>query len=151
MINDSRGFSLLEVVASIVIITIILVSISQLILQTNETAVTNNEKLAVIHLADLTIERLKIESYIVEAALPDEESTTWDNWVNNNTCFPIPLNTDPENDLSIFMMNGQEYNITACATPQIEREKALGLVNVRIEVTTPRSKSKGHIEGFVKL
>lgn len=149
--KKADGFTLIEVVASIVIISIILISISQVIIQTKKTAVSNDEKLALIHLADTTLERLKIENYIVTAAIPDETSIEWKNWVENNQCLPIPLNSDPANDLSKITMNNHDYYISACATPQSEDEKNLGLINISIEVTSSTSKSKGYIEGFVKL
>lgn len=58
-IKSQRGFSLLEVVASIVLISIILLSFAQIFVQANSTANINNEKLVVINLADAYLERLK--------------------------------------------------------------------------------------------
>lgn len=144
---EDDGFTLVEVVAGIVIITIILLSSYQMLIQSNKAANDNNEKLAVIHLADATLERLKIENYFVQNAIP--ASNTWD------TCLDIPLNTDINNDLSKININNQTYHVSACLPPRSESDRivtnGLNLVNVRIKVVDEAGKHKSQIEGYVKL
>lgn len=54
-----NGFTLVETLASIVLLVIILLSFTQLFVQTNKAANINNEKLVVINLADGILEGLK--------------------------------------------------------------------------------------------
>src|SRR5690625_3773894 len=56
-----HGFTLIEVLASIVIISVILLGVIQLIGLTNKTAVSNNTKLVTINLARTTMERIKLQ------------------------------------------------------------------------------------------
>ena len=65
MVNNQKGFSLIEVIASIVIISIVLLSFFQLFVQSNKTAAANNEKLVVINLADAQLERLKLDHTVL--------------------------------------------------------------------------------------
>ena len=61
--NSEQGFSLVEVIASIVIIGIVLLSFSHFFINTNKTAVKNNEKLILMNLANAELERLKLVGY----------------------------------------------------------------------------------------
>lgn len=56
-----EGFALVEILASVVIISIILMGVFNFIIFSNKTAATNNEKLVAIHLAKSTMERIKVE------------------------------------------------------------------------------------------
>lgn len=49
---NNKGFTLVEVVAGLVLISIILLSFAQLFIQSNKTASHNNDKLVAIQLAD---------------------------------------------------------------------------------------------------
>ncbi|WP_203246779.1 type IV pilus modification PilV family protein [Sporosarcina beigongshangi] len=132
MKND-KGFSLLEVLASIVLLSIILLSFFQIFIQTNNTAVSNNEKLVVIHLADAVLERLKLDPFTKTLERPD--STTY-----NET--PTILTPDS------VVMNNKEYQITIKASQNTE-EKNIKLINVLVEVVAKNGRTKSSVEGYV--
>lgn len=60
-LKSEKGFSLIEVVASIVLISIILLMFAQIFVSTNHTAAVNTEKLVTINLADAVLAKLKSE------------------------------------------------------------------------------------------
>lgn len=80
--KKESGFTLIEVVASIVIITIILLSFSQLFIQSNKTAAYNNEKLVAINMAEAELERLKMSPF--SEHLPQIDSTKVYNFETNS-------------------------------------------------------------------
>jgi len=144
MLHNHHGFSLVEVVASIVLLGIILLSFGQLIIQSNSTALANNDKLVVIHLVDATLERLKIENHIVKEAYEKTEpqSGTSPCWKDINLT---------NYSLSQINVNETNYIVTACITEESASVLNLGLVNVLVEIEDEHGKRKSDIEGFVKL
>ena len=54
--KSERGFTLVEVLASVVIISIVLIGVVNLLIFTNKTAVSNNDKLVAINLAKASID-----------------------------------------------------------------------------------------------
>lgn len=101
MKQNEKGFTLVEVIASLVIITIVLLSIAQLVIQSNKTTSINNEKLVVIDLAEAVLERLEDESHIVKEAI---ESAA-----NPNSEIEIPLHSINFSNLSTETIGGKEY------------------------------------------
>lgn len=134
--RNERGFTLVEIIASLVIVTIVLISAAQLIIQTNKTAELNNEKLILINLADMTLERLKIEVPVgrITVPLPTLE----------NKKITLPSHYEK------ITLNGNEYTLEAKALTDSSRIQ-LKLINVRVVVTSSVSKSKGTIEGLVEV
>ncbi len=129
MKND-KGFSLLEVVASIVLLSIILLSFFQIFIQTNKTAVSNNEKLVVIHLADAVLERIKLDPFTDFLERPDGST------YNETKSIP-PV-----------VMNNKSYQVTIKASQNSE-EKNIRLVNVLVEVVAENGRTKSSVEGYV--
>lgn len=140
--NNEKGFTLVEVLAGIVIITIILISVAQIMIQSNKTAEANKNQLVVIHLADAMLERLKIENHVVKKAIPP--SNTWDKDIE------IELKNDSE-DYSTITINNQDYSISAYLTPRTNTIKDLNIVNVRVLVQDEKGKRKSEIEGYVEI
>ena len=64
-VKSRNGFTLVEVLAAIVIISIILIGVVNLLHFTNKTAYSNNAKLVSINLAKASIERIKLHRYYV--------------------------------------------------------------------------------------
>ena len=148
-ICPERGFSLIEVVASIVIITILLVSFSQLFVQANKTAAYNNEKLVTINLADAVLAKLRSETFTKNPTITDM-----------NDYFKEPTNIDPsKRKIPIeIQMNGQTYSISYKASQSgdviknsIFTEQTLDLIKVVVTVSAPNGKIKGSTEGYVVL
>lgn len=152
-ITKERGFTLIEVVASIVIIGIVLISFSQLFIQSNKTAVYNNEKLVTINLADATLTKLKAESFPKNSTITHAEVNKY--FVDNVEPDPAKKKAPLE-----INMNGKKYSVTysASQSPRVldvqnskNSEEELGLIKVVVTVTAPDGKIKGSSEGYVSL
>ena len=131
MQKREEGFSLIEVVASLVLVSIVLISFVQIFIQSNKTAVDNTEKIVVINLADAQLERLKIDSSILEGV----KNLTAGNKMTF-TLEPIKLNN-----------KFYSTNVTASLTDDEAKRK---LVNIVVTVSAPNNKTKSSIEGYIK-
>ena len=150
-IYKERGFSLIEVVASIVIIAILLISFSQLFIQANKTAAYNNEKLVTINLADAALARLQEETFAKNPSFTNVNNYFMDTSIKEPTEKKPPL---------AILMNGKSYSITYTASQNSKKElitnstyseKELDLIKVVVTVTAPDGKIKGSSEGYVSL
>lgn len=151
ILKSQRGISLVEVVAAIVIIGIILISFSQLLIQSNKLAHKNTEKLVTIQLADAMLERLK--------ANPSENSSILEKikpyCPGDNTLIK------PEDQVTTeIVMNSKTYHVTyfpsQCSKSNTFQNTTntdlnLKLVRVVVTVTAPNGKTKGSTEGYVSL
>ena len=138
--STQKGFTLVEVLASIVIISVVLVGVAQLMLFTNKTAVSNNSKLVTTHLAKATMERIKIEP---EAYFPFSNVTSEKKEYTKNNCHP----TDCE-QLYEFYVNDQTYDVTVQVS-QNEEESELDLINVFVKVKQTNKSTESCVEGYV--
>ena len=127
-IKKESGFTLIEIIASIVIITLVLLSFSQLFIQSSKTAAHNNEKLVLINLADAELERVRNDPF---------------------TLFTKPL-TSPISTTKTksLLLNGQNYNVTINAY-QSQDEFNMEIFNVLVTVGSNNSNSKTSVEGYV--
>lgn len=146
MKNNQKGFSLIEVIASIVIISIVLLSFFQLFIQSNKTAVANNEKLVVINLADAILERIK-----VTPIKEDSKILNVNDYFNSNSA---DSNIYPKS----MILNNTKYNINYLASQSSNTlknakysEKDLNLIKVVVTVTAENRKTKGSSEGYVSI
>lgn len=138
-IKKENGFTLIEVVASIVIITIVLTSFAALFIQNNKTAVYNNEKLVVINLAHAELERLKIDPFIKNGE-----------GVNNQGKITKPTTSNyTDKTTKITSLNNRDYTITITAN-QSAQEKIFKIINVTIEAMSSNGKAKNSVEGYVE-
>ena len=128
MEND-KGFSLIEVIASIVILSIVLLSFFQIFIQTNKTAVSNNEKLVVINLADAELERLKLDPSLAKDALVKQSH---------------PKQTVEKK----VELNDKDYIVSIRASQDADEQK-IKLINVLVQVVAEKSKTKSSVEGYV--
>lgn len=133
-LKQERGFSLIEVVASIVIITIILLSFSQLFIQSNKTAHYNNEKLILINLVDGQLERIQALSFSNIDALRDYISSV------NDT--PLQLNNKD------YTIKIEETNYKVDGTEK-QSNSDYNLIHLSVKVSINNSKSVA--EGYVKI
>ncbi|MFS0876910.1 type IV pilus modification PilV family protein [Solibacillus isronensis] len=143
---NKKGFTLLEVVASLAIISIILLSFAQLFVQSNRVAFFNNEKLIVTNLADAVLGRMQNTSYTAKRLGNNEPIA---NCSQPNTLKKL----SGEN----IQLNDKVYTVTytACQNSNIKNalnsEQNLNLVRVTVSVTTPNGKTTGKTEGYVVL
>lgn len=131
--KKESGFTLIEVVASIVIITIILLSFSQLFIQSNKTAAYNNEKLVAINMAEAELERLKMSPF--SEHLPQIDSTK---------VYNFETNSDIE---KLLYSGGESYYLNIKAT-QNSDEKNNKLINIVVKVKYKNSQST--VEGYIR-
>ncbi|ANU25651.1 type IV pilus modification PilV family protein [Planococcus versutus] len=135
MKND-RGFTLVEVLASLVILSIVLMSFTAVFANTNRLAVSNSEKLVVINLADAYLERVKVQpgEFIIYKEVKQPCTSPQKDW--------------QEKDSFIYEMNGKSYQIKISPT-QNATECNLSLLNVVVQVTAVNSKLSSAVEGYV--
>lgn len=136
--KNNKGFTLIEVIASLVIITIVLISFAQIFIQANKQASLNNEKLVVINLADAVLEKLK--------ATPVQKKTI----TNVNEYF--------QNEPTTMILNGKTYTISYQASQNSTKhtntnfsESELNFIRVVVTVISPNGKTKATTEGYVVI
>ncbi|MGE7997409.1 type IV pilus modification PilV family protein [Lysinibacillus sp. NPDC093190] len=138
LIKSQRGFSLIEVVASLVLISIILLSFAQIFISTNKTATVNTEKLVTVNLADAVLAKLKSE--------PLPKIATSD----LNQYFIGKSKSMGLNDKTYTITYTPSQNSTKYANSNFT-EKDLNLIKVVVTVTSPNGKTKGSSEGYVSI
>ncbi len=148
--KNQSGFTLIEVIASIMIITIVLISFSQIFIQSNKTASINTEKLVTINLADAMLARVQAKSYI---KITTTGATVQDYFIDRTKTDKKLMDPPLEIDL-----NGRTYTISYKASQSTSKpansgfsEKDLNLVKVVVTVTAPDGKTKGSSEGYVSI
>lgn len=140
MQKNQTGFTLVEILASIVILSVIFIGIFQLFMFTSKTATSNNTKLVTTHMAKATIERIKIdhESFFQqEKVKPDPIIYT------KNNCEPNHCE-----QLYEFFINDNVYEVEVKIS-QNANEKDLELINVVVTVEQIDKKVKSKVEGYV--
>lgn len=104
--NNEKGFTLIEVLASLVIVTIILLAFSQIFISNNQYANKNTEKLVVVNLADAYLERIRVTA----------------------------MYREKEIDFFVFEMNGKAYQVKV-ESNQTQEEKDRKIQNVVVTVS----------------
>ena len=96
-IFNNQGFTLMEVLASITLLSIIVLTFLQLFAFTNKVAVENNNKLVAVHLAKAMLERVKM---------------------NPGMYIDLPLDTCPQKNekgqclyTTSYPINGKNYEV----------------------------------------
>lgn len=148
-LKQQHGITLVEVVAAILIVGIVLISFSQLFIQSNRIAHKNNEKLITVNLADAMLVRLKSESFAYNSTITDPNRYFIDATQSDRTKKKPP---------TLIRMNDKNYEVSYSASQNNQMinnatysEKDLKLVKVVVTVTAPDGKTKGSSEGFVAL
>ena len=131
-VKNESGLTLIEVVASIVIITIILLSFSQLFIQSNKTAHYNNEKLVLINLADGQLERAQALSF---------------NSIGSLDTYLTSVNEVKLNDEK-YTIKIEKTNYKVGST---EKQSDSDYSLIHLSVTASINNSKSVAEGYVKI
>lgn len=136
--TTQSGFTLVEVIASIAIISIILLGVVQLMNFTNKTAISNNVKLVTTHLAKATIERMKIqpEDFFTQEQINGEPITY-------NSCLANQCD-----QLYRLRINDEPYEVTVTVS-QNDEETELSLINVIVTVEHVKRNITSTVEGYV--
>lgn len=140
ILKKERGFTLVELLASVVILSIIIIGIFQLFVFTSKTATSNQTKLVTTHLAKATIERVKVdaETFFPMDHIPDES-------IDKNNCHHYE---HVDCHLYEIKINDLDYDVVLDVS-QSEEEEALHLINVIVTVTQEESNLSSKVEGYV--
>lgn len=121
--KQEEGFTLVEILASVVIISIILFGVFNFIIFSNKTAATNNEKLVATHLAKSTLERIKVEIEEHKKRKQMDEHAVF-------PYFPLP----EKNQITPYQgkddKDAVSYDISYCSTTECETLYAPKVNNV---------------------
>ncbi|QBK25728.1 type IV pilus modification PilV family protein [Ureibacillus thermophilus] len=131
MIKNNQGFSLVEAVASIVLITIALLSFYSLFISSFNTANYNNDKLIAINLAEAELERIKLSPFETGNLPPVDYSVNYNQTIRKT---------------KEIYSGGDTYDLEIIAT-QNNNEKNNKLINVI--VTVEYNGKKSTVEGYV--
>lgn len=146
---EEKGFTLVEVLASTVIISIVLIGLLNFILFTNNTASINNDRLVAIHLGKASLERVKMDPFsYIERPVSDPGSDYVKEY-NKDTCLSLGFSTC---DFYEPVINDQSYEITITASQEKKEhvnEHALHLINIVVTVKDESNKVKHQVEGYV--
>ncbi|REJ18050.1 MAG: prepilin-type N-terminal cleavage/methylation domain-containing protein [Bacillaceae bacterium] len=148
IVKKMDGFTLVEILISLVILSIIILAFLNLFVFTNKTTVVNNDQLVAIHLAKSTMERIKMNpfSYIDE---PDNDRFNQPQVYTSDSCSNRP---DPDECELLFspLINNKTYAVQVTVS-QTANEKAIRLMNVLVEVNLQNSKTPitSKVEGYV--
>lgn len=142
--KNQQAFTLVEVAASLTIISIILLGAYQLMISTNETAVYNNQRLVAINLGKSTMDRVKMEPF--SYFNPPDENVN----LNEDEYEYTDVNCEPENCQGLYnaIINDKEYSITLTVS-QDDDEKRLKLINVLVDVELSEGNISHQVEGYV--
>ena len=140
--RKEKGFTLVEVLASLVILSIILVGVLNLFVFTNKAAVTNNDRLVAINLGKATLERVK-------NAPEDYFSSLTHEALENGVQLPMDdCESEECKDLYTELINDKEYEIMLDVS-QDESERNMQLINVLVTVELPEEDISHQVEGYV--
>lgn len=138
--RDEKGFTLVEVLVSIVIISLILLGVVNLFAFTNKTAKSNNTKLVSTHLAKATIERIEMQP---ESFFPLDQVNSTEKEYRISDC-----QSEACKKLYEFKVNDLVYDVMIKVRQDDEEEK-LGLINVVVEIGQGQSNLKSIVEGYL--
>jgi prepilin-type N-terminal cleavage/methylation domain-containing protein len=132
-----KGFSLIEILISLMILSVSVIGISQFFHQANQISVGNNNKLVATNLARMTLERLQndYESYEIKVrpAVYDKSKCT------SSDC----------SDIYEILINNTKYETKITVKPQVGKETAIQLFPVKVTIYFSDNKSTS-VEGYVK-
>lgn len=131
-IMNEKGISLMEVVVSLAILSIMILTFANLFLFTNKTAVSNDSKIVAIHLAKAELERLKVYSDESKDIISQLKA-------DSNGVYTRER-----------IINNQKYKVNFKRTQSID-EKNMRLLNIVVEVSLLNSKPviSSKVEGYV--
>ncbi len=137
---SEKGFSLIEVLISLTILSVSVIGISQFFSQANQISAGNNNKLVATNLARMTLERLQNDYAAYEMkAIP---KTYEKSQCTTSTC----------RDLYETMINNNVYETKIIVKSQKGEESSIKLfpVKVTIQYTSNQKVQSTSVEGYVK-
>ena len=148
--KKERGFTLIEVVASLTILSVIILGIYQLIIFTNETAVSNNGQLVAIHLAKAKLEQVKNRPEdFFEEPLPGKESPIGEEEVVTYTVEKCNQEAIENGSKFCDQINDHFFKTTIELSQKDDDLFEKQLVDAKIIVEKVDENIKDHLEGYV--
>ncbi|MBH0164035.1 prepilin-type N-terminal cleavage/methylation domain-containing protein [Fictibacillus sp. 7GRE50] len=140
---SEKGFSLVEVLVSLTILSVSVIAFSNLFIQADEISSGNNQKLVATNLARMTLDRIQQKpiDYGIKVPIKDVYS--------NEKCYD--LTADACNNLYTTIINNVKYSINVTTSPGDAKEVSANLFPVIVTVSYQlKEKSKDtSVEGYV--
>jgi len=148
----NKGFTLLEVLVSLVILSIIILTFSSIFVFSTRTAVSNNDDLVAVNLAKATLEKIEHDpyKYINDPNTGSVNYETDPVTFDKNNC---PANNSACQSLFSQISNNKTFSISVTASQKSTTgDKNLKLINVVVEVKLDNSKPiiSSKTEGYVE-
>lgn len=148
-LERQKGFTLVEVIAALVIISIILLSFFPLLITSKKTSVMNVDKLVMIQLAEASLERLKLDRYgYIEVPLNNPAYLFKNNRPGKSNYTYTTCKTDECRNNYRIVLNDRTYELGVTAS-QNQIESASKLINITLTIHDEERKKKYSIEGYV--
>lgn len=140
MLSSEKGFSLIEVLVSLSILSISVITISNFFIQANEISAGNNRKLVAANLARMALDRVQQnpESYGIK--VPNEEGV-----FNTSNCHDLA--SDECKKLYSTKINETKYEISLYINENSDKEKEMNLLPITVTISYQDKETS--VEGYV--
>ncbi|WP_270179465.1 type IV pilus modification PilV family protein [Alkalihalobacillus sp. CinArs1] len=141
MFKNDNGFTLIEVLVSLTLLTSVVLVASSFFNQSNTISSYNNQKLVAVNLARATLERIQLspDTYITDGLAGGP--------YNYKKCIN---RSKPSCENYQVKINNHEYAINVSVS-QDKNEQEIDLVDVRVDVTLAKKPTiETSVEGYVK-
>lgn len=143
LFKQQKGFTLLEVLAAIIILSTLLLAVINLLNFNNKVSVSNTENLVAINLAKASIERIKAQENKIIKMLPELDEKEEIEFTKNHC-----INPQICDDLFEVIINDKKYEVKYYVS-QLKEEKELGLIDLRVEVLIEDKLVFSEVEGYL--
>jgi prepilin-type N-terminal cleavage/methylation domain-containing protein len=149
MRND-HGFTLIEVLASILILTILATVFFQMFIFSQKTTTSNQDKLVALNVAQGVLERIKHGSYSEITNISPETQVAYPKTYNLSDCasYDEPEKSACEKRYKI-KVNDIDYSIAIIVGEKVET--GLSVYPVEVKVNGDDGKLKSKVKGFVEI
>ncbi|MDQ0481421.1 prepilin-type N-terminal cleavage/methylation domain-containing protein [Guptibacillus hwajinpoensis] len=141
MLTNEKGFTLVEILVSLTLLTTLVLSASYFFSQSNTISSYNNQKLVAVNLARSTLERIQLEpsSYITNGIAGSPYSYQSCQTSGGSACQNYRV-----------LINNHQYTVNVVIT-QDNNEKDLKLVDIQVDVSlvTSDKSIKSTVEGYI--
>lgn len=137
---SEKGFSLIEVLVSLSILSVSVIAISNFFVQSNEISEGNNRKLVAANLARMTLDRVQQNYTSYGIKVPTAEDT-----FNTSDCHDLAY--DACKNLYSTKINNTEYEITIHIRKSTENEVKMKLLPISVIISYLDKDTS--VEGYV--
>ncbi|WP_169525464.1 type IV pilus modification PilV family protein [Pseudalkalibacillus hwajinpoensis] len=141
MLRTERGFTLIEILVSLTLLTSIVLTASYFFVQSNTVSSYNNQKLVAVNLARSTLERVQLnpDLYVTNGIKGSPYTFQSCQSSGSSSCQNFQV-----------LINNHQYLINI-ALSQDNNEKDLNIVDVQVDVSLSNTKKsiKSTVEGYI--